>query len=1019
MSPERWQQLARLFDEALELEPKRRTAFLAEACAGDEALRREVETLLAARERAGEFLQRDAFEDEAARLAAHSPTLQPGQTIAHFEVQGLLGAGAMGEVYRARDTRLDRQVALKLLPARFLQDAGRLRRFAREARAVSALNHPNIITVFDIGQDNGRPFIAAEYVVGETLRERLTHGPLSFAEAAAIAQQIGAALAAAHEAGIVHRDIKPENVMVRADGVVKVLDFGIAKLLARDEGERLRDEKSVGSRLHPSSLLAHPSTEQGTVIGTPGYMSPEQARGLAVDARTDIFSLGVVLYEMLAGRAPFCGATNADIIVALLEREPEPLSEMVPNVALDEFMRKALAKDATQRYQSVIELLEALKTNTSGTQAKKSKSAGSKRLGKQVLLSVALLGLVGTLAWQFWQRQRERSEWSDRTRLRFATLYSTRLGMGGAVSRPAFAPIGRRVAFSQTENGRSRILVAGLDGKVETTLAEGEAKLTDPVWSPDGRRLAFLAQEGTRHTLKTIALTGGAQTVLKSFETQVETLLAWRQDRRGERFYYEAGHNLHAFDPATGRVEAVTHFAEQGSTAHSFDFSPETERLVYLETRPDGYYLLWQRLGGAPHVLEKSSGPYLAPTWFPDGRRIAYLSNQTGSYQVFVRWLDSASAEQLTFDNEDYSDLAIAADGQAILANALRENSNIFAWDFNTGSETEHTSEFGMQFRAEPAPDGERLLFQGVSNLINGIEAVFVKPLKPGGQALKLASEAFNARWSPDGTAVSYVHGTPGKNELWIAPAAGGQTRRLAEMTPSGFLPMPFVAQHQDHDWSSDSTRIAYSSRRAGLSNVWTVTRDGVQETQLTSNAEVRMTLSAPRWSPDGQRLAYLSWTRAPKPQPSMRGVWLYEAGQSRLLFQVPTPLQLIGWVAGGRELLIANGTLDSWSTPQAGELFSLRPDTNTKTRLRPLETCYLPSLRLTRDGRQLALITRTRNQDNLAVMTLPTGTLKRLTQNADPTTFYASPAWAADGQHLFYNKQTRWTFVHLIEKRF
>ncbi|HMY75253.1 MAG TPA: serine/threonine-protein kinase, partial [Blastocatellia bacterium] len=252
MTPERWQQIGQLFDDAVELPPPARAALLNAACAQDAVLRAEVEQMLAAHDRAGEFLNLEAAEIEAAQLAAEQSRLLTGSRVAHFEILAPLGAGAMGEVYLALDTRLARQVALKLLPARFTQDAGRLRRFAREARAASALNHPNIITVYDVGTDGALHFIAAEYVAGATLRERLSDGPLPVIEAVSIAKQVAAALSAAHAAGIVHRDIKPENVMLRADGVVKVLDFGIAKLLQKP----VSDAASVPQQ----------STEQGTII---------------------------------------------------------------------------------------------------------------------------------------------------------------------------------------------------------------------------------------------------------------------------------------------------------------------------------------------------------------------------------------------------------------------------------------------------------------------------------------------------------------------------------------------------------------------------------------------------------------------------------------------------------------------------------------------------------------------------------------------------------------------------------
>ncbi len=268
-----------------------------------------------------------------------------GERIGHYQILSLLGAGGMGEVYLAQDTKLDRQIALKLLPARFLQDAEQVRRFEREARAASALNHPNILTIHEIGEAESIHYIVSEFVEGKTLRERLRHGPLSIGEARAIAEQVAGALSVAHKAGIIHRDIKPENLMVRPDGLVKVLDFGLAKLTERPA---VRPEVDSGGE-----TLVQLSTELGMVIGTVSYMSPEQARGQKVDERSDIFSLGVVLYEMIAGRRPFEGATKSDVIAALLTAEPPPLRQDCAEAPaeLERIIGKCLRKDREDRYR--------------------------------------------------------------------------------------------------------------------------------------------------------------------------------------------------------------------------------------------------------------------------------------------------------------------------------------------------------------------------------------------------------------------------------------------------------------------------------------------------------------------------------------------------------------------------------------------------------------------------------------------------------------------------------------------
>jgi serine/threonine protein kinase len=354
MTPERWQKIDEVLQATLDRSPQDRVSFLEAACAGDEDLRAEAASLVRAHDEAGDFIEQDAITRDAAVLVdALDDNI--GRDIGAYKVIERLGAGGMGEVYLAQDRRLNRRVALKILSSFFASDDLRVRRFQREAQATSALNHPNILTIHEVGEHEDVWFIATEFIEGQTVRELIDAGDLSVGEALNIGEQVASALATAHAAGIVHRDIKPENIMRRTDGLVKILDFGIIKLL---------EQGSAGLAGESGTTQAH--TEVGVVMGTAGYMSPEQARGLPVDERTDIWSLGVVLYEMLACRAPFCGDTRMDTMVSILEREPPPLfSSENDSVAEFETLRqaveKSLRKDRDERYQSVLELVADLK----------------------------------------------------------------------------------------------------------------------------------------------------------------------------------------------------------------------------------------------------------------------------------------------------------------------------------------------------------------------------------------------------------------------------------------------------------------------------------------------------------------------------------------------------------------------------------------------------------------------------------------------------------------------------------
>lgn len=357
MNPERWQRIEQLYHAALERTADERAAFLEQASADDDGLRSEVEGLLAANEHAREFMATPALEQEAKELAAENhganATVQAGQELSHYRILSRIGAGGMGEVFLARDTILERRVALKLLPAHFTQDADRLQRFVREAKAASALNHPNIITIYEIGQvslDRGQThFIATEFIEGETLRNWTIKPEERLNQTLNIGIQIASALDAAHKAGIVHRDIKPDNVMLRPDGLVKVLDFGLAKL---------SPPPNIGDT-QAQTVVEGVQTRPGIILGTLRYMSPEQTRGRSVDARSDVFSLGVVLYEMLTGLALFPGESDADVIAAIIRMEVPPLAQQVSEVApeIERILQKTLNKDAAQRYQTAGDLL--------------------------------------------------------------------------------------------------------------------------------------------------------------------------------------------------------------------------------------------------------------------------------------------------------------------------------------------------------------------------------------------------------------------------------------------------------------------------------------------------------------------------------------------------------------------------------------------------------------------------------------------------------------------------------------
>ncbi|MDX2029459.1 MAG: serine/threonine-protein kinase [Blastocatellia bacterium] len=429
MNSERWRKIEELYFEAQQREVSARPAYLVEACAGDEELRQEVMALLSADGQADDFLDRSQLEASLAPQSAKTLPLPP-RRIGRYRVVSRLGAGGMGEVFLGEDTTLKRRVALKLLSAQFTTHPEYIRRFEREARAISALNHPNILTIHEIGRENDLHYLVTEFVEGETLRAVLNRGRLPLGTAHEIAMQIATALAAAHRAGVVHRDIKPENVMVRRDGIVKVLDFGLAKLTPAPGEWTTQSGDSGGSHDQPTQAeAAQAMTVQGMIMGTPRYMSPEQARGETLDARTDVFSFGVMLYEMFANAIPFTGGNAIEIMAAILEREPQPMAIHDPTVpvALQEIVARALNKDRARRYQSFDELLPELKSFRRDLEADAARHAAATvripaapseiitngvpwerpraRRFRAVAIGAALVLLLAAAGWFLWTRR--------------------------------------------------------------------------------------------------------------------------------------------------------------------------------------------------------------------------------------------------------------------------------------------------------------------------------------------------------------------------------------------------------------------------------------------------------------------------------------------------------------------------------------------------------------------------------------------------------------------------------------
>ena len=784
------------------MRPEQRAAFLDGVCGSDHELREQVNALIEAHSETGDFLEKPLLEELAGDLAGR-PERQDlaGRRMEHYEVTARLGAGGIGEVWLARDLNLDREIALKLLSPRFASDPYHTRRFQQEARAASALNHPNIITVHEIGETEGMLFIAQERVAGETIRQRLKRGPIPLKEILDIGAQASAALGAAHAAGVVHRDIKPENVMVRPDGLVKVLDFGLARFVERRTDAPIGQNESV-------SL-------PGFVLGTVRYMSPEQARGLSIDSRSDIFSLGVMLYEMAAGLPPFAGSTPTDTLAAILTDDPAPLSRHARQIPaeFERIVRRCLEKDPAARYPSAETLRDDLLRLAEYPERRR---APLKVWGIAAVACIALAALAG----EYFLTDRRQPLTAP-----FNSMQITRLATRAEPADAAISHDGKLLAYVVNESQGQSVWIRNSAGSNESAAVPAEAgEHSGVVFSPDDSFLYYRRKRPEDSgSLYRVPVKGGAP---QRASDEVSGSAALSPDGRRLAFV--------RLEPSTWEASLVVSNSDGSGEStlaklrrpryfdqHSVAWSPDGRAIAcfagtatrYSEAR---FQLVEVRLkDGSQRVITKQPWAWpQAVAWAPKGDFLIVTAASRGDdiYQLWMVAHKSGVVSRLTNDLSNYGRVTLTSDGTSLAAVESENSSAIWV-----------------------VPRGE----------VSRAARIDVAPLRSTHAAVA---------WTPDGRII-YSDPTGDYRNLWLIDPDGGHRRRLT----SG-------PGNKDQIVITRAGRyIVYKQQ----GNIWRMDSDGTHARQLTQGPlDVH-----PNVTPDGRTVVYGSfadWSPAVGGEPTL-----------------------------------------------------------------------------------------------------------------------------------------------------
>ena len=816
MDAKRWKKIDAIIDAALEIPVSEREKFVALNCKNDETLKKEVLELLSAHDESENFLNKSAMNLMAKEIAADAPTVFDNsfvnKTFGHYRIESMLGAGGMGEVYLATDDKLRRKVALKILPAEFTSNDERVKRFQLEARAISALNHPNIVTIYDVGNIDGINYIATEYVEGRTLRELIGNN-LKLKDILGIIIQSCEALSAAHNAGIIHRDIKPENIMIRPDGYVKILDFGLAKL----------------SEIDFLTMKNLAKTAKGVIIGTPAYMSPEQVADDNVDHRTDLWSIGVVLYELLTNTNPFKKENRQTTFQAILSEEPPLGSSLNPEISgeLDQILVKALEKDADFSYQTASDLRADLKRvkrevdsspslRSSASSLPQNRTGVRKQINYLIPLFIFMFLFLSIFGIWFVFNKSSGTNAGEKT-VEWANAKNVQITDSPWIEGyPSLSPDGKNIIFASEVSGDRNVYLQRVGGKnpVNLTVNSTESD-TMPTFSADGKLIAFRSERSPSGIYIMEETGENARRV-----SEIGFHPSWSPDNSkiAVSDHAAAVHSVHTVpNSAIFIIDAKTGDANKLETrgdAIMPNWSPNGHRIAFwfvAEGKLAGIATV-PATGGEPVVIAENNSTDWNPIWSPDGKFLYFVSDRSGSMGCWRVAIDEKTGEQL-------------AEPEFVSTPSKYSRHLAFSRDGKTLAYVSYDSQSNLQ---SVAFDPLTLKVSGETNWITrGDKETGSPDLSPNGEMFVVRQPART------------------QEDLAVFDKSGANLRNLMNDKFRERLPR----------WSPDGKKIAFHSDRSGKYQIWTINPDGSNLEQITFTEKTG--INAAVFSPDGLRLAF------------------------------------------------------------------------------------------------------------------------------------------------------------------